>query len=398
MNLHEATEVTSMRYVPRAEPEEVTLMHQVISLSDVMAQMIETMPDFVLVLNTQRQILAINQTLMRTFGVTDPWQILGKRPGEALGCIHSDEGPDGCGTGNHCFTCGAVGSILEALHENRQVARECRVTIGSDSGTALDLMVMSTPVEISGHPLLVCSLRDIGAEKRREVLERVFFHDVINTAGGIRGLAKLLFSDGALDPKEEQSFKKMMVDLSDSLISEIKQQRELLTAERGIFEPYLETVSVAQIMHKLYALYVNHDCARERILVLETVPSGSIVTDKGVMQRILGNLIKNALEATPVGGRVTFSARETAASLTFVVRNPGVMPEEVQLQLFQRSFSTKAASGRGIGAYSVKLFGERYLKGKVEFTSRDPEGTVFSVTIAKNGEQLINPPPRTPAP
>ena len=397
MDVHEATEITGMRYVPRAEPAEVTLMHQVISLSDVMAQMIETMPDFVLVLNPQRQILAINQTLMRTFGVTDPWQILGKRPGEALGCIHSDEGPDGCGTGNHCFTCGAVGSILEALHENRQVARECRVTIGTDSGTALDLMVMTTPVEISGHPLLVCSLRDIAAEKRREVLERVFFHDVINTAGGIRGLAELLFSDGALEPKEELSFKKMMVDLSESLISEIKQQRELLTAERGIFEPYLETVSVAQIMHKLYAIYVNHDCARERILVLGTVPSGSIVTDKGVMQRILGNLIKNALEATPVGGRVSFSARETTTTLSFVVRNPGVMPDEVQLQLFQRSFSTKAASGRGIGTYSVKLFGERYLKGKVGFTSRDPEGTVFTVCVAKNGEPLFIQPPRTPA-
>jgi nitrogen-specific signal transduction histidine kinase len=389
MNLQESAEITSMRFVGRAVPEEVALMQQVISLSDVMAQMIETMPDFVLVLNPQRQILAINHTLMRTFGVTDPWQILGKRPGEALGCIHSNEGPDGCGTGNHCFTCGAVGSILEALQENRQAARECRVTIGTDSSTALDLMVMSTPVEINGHPLLVCSLRDIAAEKRREVLERVFFHDVINTAGGIRGLAELLFTDDNLEPKEEQNFKKMMVDLSDSLIAEIKQQRELLAAERGTFEPYLENVSVAQIMHKLYALYVNHDCARERILVLETVPSGTVVTDKGVIQRILGNLIKNALEATPVGGRVTFSARETDTAITFVIRNPGVMSEKVQLQLFQRSFSTKAASGRGIGTYSVKLFGERYLKGKVAFTSREPEGeTIFTFSVTRNGDPL----------
>jgi hypothetical protein len=325
---------------------------------------------------------------MRTFGITDPWQILGKRPGEALGCIHSDEGPDGCGTGNHCFTCGAVGSILEALHEHRQAARECRVTIGTDSSTALDLMVMTTPVEINGHPLLVCSLRDIAAEKRREVLERVFFHDVINTAGGIRGLAELLFADGNLDPREEQNFKRMMVDLSESLISEIKQQRELLAAERGIFEPYLEQVPVAQIMHKLYALYVNHECARERILVLDSVPSGTIFTDKRVIQRILGNLIKNALEATPAGGRVTIAARETDTTITFIISNPGVMPDEVQLQLFQRSFSTKSDSGRGIGTYSVKLFGERYLKGKVAFTSRDPEGTTFTFSIKKSGEPL----------
>ena len=388
MNLHESAEVTSLRFVARAVPEEVTLMQQVVRLSDVMAQMIETMPDFVLVLNPQRQILAINHTLMRTFGITDPWQILGKRPGEALGCIHSDEGPDGCGTGNHCFTCGAVGSILEALHENRQAARECRVTIGTNSGTALDLMVMTTPVEINGHPLLVCSLRDIAAEKRREVLERVFFHDVINTAGGLHGLAELLFHGNNLTPEVEQNFKKMMLELTETLIEEIKQQRDLLAAERGDFKPSLVPLRVSQIMQKLFALYVNHDCTAGRILVLGNTPECLIISDNRILHRILGNLLKNALEAAPPGGKVVFTATEREETVSFTIRNPGVMPYEVQLQLFQRSFSTKSAMGRGIGTYSVKLFGERYLKGKVGFTSREPEGTAFTFTITKSGEPL----------
>jgi hypothetical protein len=249
-------------------------------------------------------------------------------------------------------------------------------------------MVKTTPVEIDGHPLLVCSLRDIAAEKRREVLERVFLHNLTDTAGGIRGLAELLFTGGGFDPAEEHKFKKMMVDLSESLVEEIKQQRELLTAESGNFEPYLEKVFISSLMHKLFALHVNHDCAKDRILVLETVPGGTIVTDRRIIQRILGNLIKNALEATPAGGRVTFSCRETGDTVTFIILNPGVMPDEVKLQIFQRSFSTRAASGRGIGTYSAKLFGERYLKGKVAFTSREQEGTVFTVTVTKSGEPL----------
>jgi sensor histidine kinase regulating citrate/malate metabolism len=53
---------------------------------------------------------------------------------------------------------------------------------------------------------------------------------------------------------------------------------------------------------------------------------------------------------------------------------------EVQLQLFKRSFSTKGA-GRGIGTYSMKLLGEKYLKGKVWFQSSPEKGTTFFIAI-----------------
>jgi signal transduction histidine kinase len=54
------------------------------------------------------------------------------------------------------------------------------------------------------------------------------------------------------------------------------------------------------------------------------------------------------------------------------------MPRDVQLQVFQRFFSTKGA-GRGLGTYSIRLLTERYLKGNVSFTSSPEEGTTFRV-------------------
>jgi len=56
------------------------------------------------------------------------------------------------------------------------------------------------------------------------------------------------------------------------------------------------------------------------------------------------------------------------------------MPKEIQLQLFKRSFSTKGI-GRGIGTYSMKLFGEKYLKGRVGFESTEENGTTFFIEI-----------------
>lgn len=65
----------------------------------------------------------------------------------------------------------------------------------------------------------------------------------------------------------------------------------------------------------------------------------------------------------------------------FRVHNEGEIPAEVATQIFQRSFSTKAQAGRGIGTYSMKLFGERYLGGQVDFRSSAEDGTVFYIRL-----------------
>ena len=62
------------------------------------------------------------------------------------------------------------------------------------------------------------------------------------------------------------------------------------------------------------------------------------------------------------------------------MHNPSVMPRDIQLQVFQRSFSTKG-SGRGLGTYSVRLFTEKYLGGSISFRSAEGEGTTFRVTL-----------------
>jgi len=58
-----------------------------------------------------------------------------------------------------------------------------------------------------------------------------------------------------------------------------------------------------------------------------------------------------------------------------------VLADEVRLRIFQRHFTTKKGVGRGIGTFSMKFFGEQFLKGRIAFTSAPDEGTVFRLTI-----------------
>jgi hypothetical protein len=68
----------------------------------------------------------------------------------------------------------------------------------------------------------------------------------------------------------------------------------------------------------------------------------------------------------------------------FVVENPGCLTPEVADRIFQRSFSTKAKRGRGLGTYGMKLLGEDHLGGTVSFRSTAREGTCFTIVLPRD--------------
>ena len=131
------------------------------------------------------------------------------------------------------------------------------------------------------------------------------------------------------------------------------------------------------LLYELAAAYANHEVAIGRALVVEPgTPAICFESDKALVRRVVGNMIKNALEASHPGQQVTVSCRQTDGSVEFTVHNPNEMPRSVQLQVFQRSFSTKG-NGRGLGTYSMRLLTEQFLHGSVGFASAAEEGTTF---------------------
>ena len=371
----------------RVSPQLLLSERDLIQRSELITTLLNAMPDFLMVLNQKRQIVAVNQQLMKAFGVEDPEILLGLRPGEAAGCIHAAEGPDGCGSARNCSVCGAVLAILASQDTGLPQQRECHLMMGKDC-SSLDLDVLATPVRIEDEDFIVLALRDISSEKRRHVIERVFFHDILNSAGGIRGLAAILV-DGT-DPVTEKQYKNWMVTLSDNLIEEINHQRRLLQAERGTYTLNLETVQLSDILNDVKHLYENHERTPGRTLVLDEPPSVSFVTDKALLRRIIGNMVLNALEASWPGDTVRLKADSSRETVSVSVENPSEMPIEVQLQVFKRSFTTKGKEGRGLGTYSMKLFGERYLGGKVGFRSEAGRTTFFIELPALSEKQGVS--------
>lgn len=360
----------------RASSEEIARQASLFAGAKLLGMLPDVVPCILLAVNEFRQIVFANEQFLSLLPAQQRQDgVLGRRPGEVLGCQHAfeDDG-GGCGTTDACCMCGAVNAILSS-QDGKSAVKECRITRDAD-GEALDLRIWTTPTTVDGDSFTLFAALDIGHEKRRQSLEHIFLHDIANVAYGLSWYADFLKK---ATPDQVAGYTDTIGRLCRQLTDEIDAQRILLRAEAGELLLNSESLSSLQILQNAVELYRHHPIAEERHLCLDQGAADiAVISDRTLLSRVLCNLLKNALEACRSGETVTAGCAELDGMVEFRVHNPGSMPREVQLQIFQRSFSTKGP-GRGVGTYSIKLLTERYLHGSVSFTSTPEQGTTFKV-------------------
>ncbi|MEM2144136.1 MAG: MEDS domain-containing protein [Candidatus Jordarchaeaceae archaeon] len=105
-----------------------------------------------------------------------------------------------------------------------------------------------------------------------------------------------------------------------------------------------------------------------------------LMIDPLIVQRVLSNLIVNALQAMPKGGRLTIRALKKEESVFINVQDTGAgIPEENMSKIFQPLFTTKS-KGQGLGLAVCKKLVEAH-GGSIIFESRRGRGSTFTVEI-----------------
>ncbi|MCE5230255.1 HAMP domain-containing histidine kinase [bacterium] len=368
----------------RATEARIRELHNFVLGHPLFQAIIESIDGYMMILNPERQVLAMNPSLLTALGIDSVDCLLGERPGEILGCVHSHEMPGGCGTSKACSTCGAVISILASQQEGRAHSGECMISVRDGKDVkSFDFRVRATPITLGKNRFTVAVFNDISGDKRRQTLERVFFHDLLNTVGGLEGWSNMIMRYKDLDPAEAAA---RILDLSQRLRQEIEDQRRLTMAEQNQLVVRPHDILVSNMLEKLRGVFSANDATHERNLHIDSAPlQEEIFTDAALLERVLVNMVKNALEAVRKGQTVRVWFERRNGKPVFCVNNEGVIPEPVALRIFQRSFSTKPEQGRGIGTYSMKLFGEKYLGGKVDFTTTTDGGTTFWIELPPEG-------------
>jgi signal transduction histidine kinase len=113
-----------------------------------------------------------------------------------------------------------------------------------------------------------------------------------------------------------------------------------------------------------------------------------VVADSAYLNRIMYNLVTNAVQAMPKGGKLTIHAHKGKKTndAIITVEDTGVgIPEEAKNKLFTPMFTTKA-KGQGFGLAVVKRMTEA-LGGTVTFESEEGKGTKFTVRFPQNSKR-----------
>jgi signal transduction histidine kinase len=209
----------------------------------------------------------------------------------------------------------------------------------------------------------------------------MFLHDIANIVTSLHFYA-LTLQDGSA--KNGAQLSEDIGVLVGILVDETNAQRNLLSMESGTYVPEFKPISLFDVFSQLKKQFTFLGTDKiERIRFPESLDDPYLVVSQPLLHRVLENMLKNALEATPAASVVRLFCDEDRDSITFHVWNEGTIPDIVIPHIFQRYYTTKIGIGHGLGTYSMKLIGEKYLQGKIRFTTSPDQGTVFSLSLPR---------------
>jgi len=346
------------------------------TVNPVIDGLLNTVSGLLAVLNEHRQILVINDAFMQMLGIDDAKEKIGLRPGEAISCVYSNVNEGGCGTSPYCTSCGAAIAMVACQRSNQAVQKECAIRINRN-GTEknLYLRVKACPITIQDSRMILLFLQDVTIQQQWEAVGRVFFHDLNNIIHGLLGSSEILLEEAT---EENRALVERIHRLSLRLAKEVQIQKHLTQQTDLDDQVLIQPLTVDLIFKEIETAFANHPAAKNRSIIFDQrYRSSRFNSDFFLVVRVLTNMVTNALEATDKGRSIKVWVRENAPRLSFYVWNHRPIEKMAVDRIFQRNISTKAGSGRGLGTYSMKLFGEKFLDGKIDFSTSESEGTTF---------------------
>src|SRR5471032_1237306 len=227
------------------------------------------------------------------------------------------------------------------------------------------------------NELLVEARRDLTSQERLAALGQLagtIAHELGNPLNALSGHLQLL----ARRPELPDQAKAQVSVLQGEVQRMTQIIRRFLDQTRG-FTPAAESVQLAPLVDEALDLTLGTE-ARGKIQISREVDLATVRTDPGLVRHLLTNLVANAVDAMPNGGRLEVQARQDGRDLVLRVSDTGTgMPPDVKRHIFEPFFTTKAnGKGTGLGLAICKEIA-RALKGRIDVESEPGKGSAFTV-------------------
>ncbi|MDR2673723.1 MAG: hypothetical protein LBC18_02375 [Opitutaceae bacterium] len=177
--MEDAYEDQSSFFAPaaRTPPEQIDKRASAFEDAPLIRQLLNMTSDAMVIVDEHRQIVFANDNFIPLLAVGDATSIIGLRPGEALGCVHSYT-CTGCGTSKQCRECGAVDAILAAL-DNKTGTGTCTLTRSNKGEVDIyRLHVKSTPFPFNNEHFAVIAFFNITSPKFKKPPDKGMLRDI----------------------------------------------------------------------------------------------------------------------------------------------------------------------------------------------------------------------------
>lgn len=222
---------------------------------------------------------------------------------------------------------------------------------------------------------------------RRELIANVS-HDLRSPLASIQGyLETILMKNEVLSSSERKNFLELSLKNVINLNKLVHELFELSKLDARQTEPEMEPFSIAELIQDV-VLKFQPESERRKIHLITRLPVNLpfVRGDIGMIERVLSNLIENALHFTPKEGRITIGLERIDKNIRISVSDTGEgIPEEDLPHIFDRFYRveksrSRNSGGSGLGlAIACKMV--RLHKSELQVSSRLRSGSTFSFSL-----------------
>ena len=224
------------------------------------------------------------------------------------------------------------------------------------------------------------SLQDQQAQELRELTQNIL-HDIRTPISHISQQAQCIY-DKSCDPETAAG---LIAESCDKIIDLFETHAEIAKNNAFVEREQPSKQNVSEIINFIVDLYAPAAEAKGVKITASPVKAPIMfMGHKSKFQRLIGNIIDNAIKFTPSGGSVTVTAFETLGAIEIVVSDTGIGIDPVVVpRVFDRGFRTKDAvsqPGFGLGLALAKSIVNFY-RGTITCKSQPGEGTIFTIRL-----------------
>ena len=218
-------------------------------------------------------------------------------------------------------------------------------------------------------------------EQFRRDVERIIRHDIKAPLNSLKTLALALFSD-----VQDAEIKPLLPRLHHAIgnvVNLVDSTEKILQIERGEYAPPAIRLDLRAVCRNTAAtLAPQAEAGGVRIPLPENGPETAPFChgEEVLLETLLTNLVKNAVEASPPGAAVTVRPFSRPDAVGLVVHNQGTIPEAIRDVFFERGITSGKAGGTGLGTYSAAIIARAH-GGRIDLTTSEAEGTTVTVTL-----------------